>query len=187
MKRRMWIILAVLVLALVLALWCGTAMAMGIFTTQPVSTFRGSDCSFVISWETDFTPVRAQIVKRVSGGSTEVVADITSAADLKAAMSWPIPAHHETNTTYYVYAYSRTDGYYPSAGFTNDWSSVKFTDSPTCVYMQFYQDFRIDVHASFTPKKLVATVFYNVEVASDTSGRSYILSRSARLLPAATD
>ena len=100
MKWKMWLILVLAVLTL--ALWCGTAGAMGIFTTQPTSTFRGSDCSFVISWETDFTPVRVQIVKLVNGGSSEVVADITSASDLRAAMSWPIPAHHDTNNTAYL-------------------------------------------------------------------------------------
>ena len=172
MKWKMWLILVLTVLTL--ALWCGTAGAMGIFTTQPTSTFRGSDCSFVISWETDFTPVRVQIVKRVNGGSSEVVADITSASDLRAAMSWPIPAHHDTNNTaYYVYAYS-TAGYYPSESFTNDWASVKFTGSPTCSYMQYYQDFQIYFYTSFTPKKSVVTVFYNVVAASETSERNYL-------------
>ena len=173
MKRKLWIMLALA--ALLTLLCCSAALATDTFVTQPSSTFRGSDCNFVISWKTSFTPVEVKILKSGSGGSMETVADITSAADLKAAMSWPIPAHKEAHSTdYYVYAYSSATAVACSLPFSNDWDSIGFTDFATCSYIQGYQAFRIETKASFTPKKVTASVFYEREVVNDTSGRSYI-------------
>ena len=135
MKRRYLVILALAVL--IAALWCTAAQAAAneVFTTQPTSKMRGSDRTFVISWETSFVPAQVQILKEVSGGFS-IVDEITDPADLKQSMAWPIPMHYEPSATiYYVRLCNAAGEWFMSESFRNDWYNVGFTVKPTCGYL----------------------------------------------------
>ena len=63
MKRKLWwILLAAVLLA---ALWCGPAAASGhLFTVQPQSGRVNPETrQFTVSWETNFVPVKVEIVR----------------------------------------------------------------------------------------------------------------------------
>ncbi|MBR4458880.1 MAG: leucine-rich repeat protein [Clostridia bacterium] len=170
MKRRYLVILALAVL--IAALWCTAAQAAAneVFTTQPTSKMRGSDRTFVISWETSFVPAQVQILKEVSGGFS-IVDEITDPADLKQSMAWPIPMHYEPSATiYYVRLCNAAGEWFMSESFRNDWYNVGFTVKPTCGYLYAYEDFRIDFEPSFKPLHSVVLVFFEHEVGHQGGG-----------------
>ena len=155
MKRKLWIVLALV--TLIAVLWCGTAMASDdyAFTAQPTSNFRSRDTSFVISWETSFKPVRIYIEKHTKSDIVPIV-DLTDPTALKSSMYWPIPIHKdEPDDNYYMYAYygESASERIKSAAFHNDWEDVKFDIQPTCGYLWYFQEFQIHWKTSFTPKK----------------------------------
>ena len=157
MNRKLFVILALA--ALMAVLWCGTVPAASgyAFTEQPSSVLQGSDCTFIISWQTNFVPVKVEI-KAYTHDSVEDVETITDSADLKRAMSWPIPMHRYSNDAYYrVIAYYDGTGSSDcarSAAFEPDWDSVRFTQQPSGGYLYYYQDFKIGYRTSFSPKKV---------------------------------
>ena len=157
MKRKLLIILTLGLL--MLALGCGAALAAGgyAFTAQPSTSLHGSDCTFIISWQTNFLPLKVEI-KAYTYDSIEEVAAITDAADLKQSMSWPIPMHKYSDDAYYrVIAYHDsvgTSNYAMSDSFVPDWDSLKFTKQPSGGYLFQYEEFRIDWETTFHPRKV---------------------------------
>ena len=157
MKRKLLIILTLGLL--MLALGCGAALAADgyAFTAQPSTSLHGSDCTFIISWQTNFLPLKVEI-KAYTYDSIEEVAAITDAADLKRSMSWPIPMHKYSDDAYY-----RVIAYHDSVGTSNcarsdtfvpDWDSLKFTKQPSGGYLFQYEEFRIDWETTFHPRKV---------------------------------
>ncbi len=157
MKRKLLIILTLGLL--MLALGCGAALAAGgyAFTAQPSTSLHGSDCTFIISWQTNFLPLKVEI-KAYTYDSVEEVAAVTDAADLKRSMSWPIPMHKYSDDAYYrVIAYHDSVGstnYAMSDTFVPDWDSLKFTKQPSGGYLFQYEEFRIDWETTFHPRKV---------------------------------
>ena len=102
MKRKLWIVMAAIVLLTLL--WCGAATASALhFLNQPTSTFQGSNRTFAISWETNFIPVRVEIHKYNihQNNSDETVASVTESELMGRAMTWPIPAHKDVQGDFY--------------------------------------------------------------------------------------
>ena len=162
MKRRIWIILALAVL--LAAVGCASSLADGThsFVTQPTSEFDGTYRTFRISWQTSFKPVKVEIVKFDSSGSSTVVKTITDYNSLKASMYTDIDAHWDASSDYYrVYAYygGGVVDYEPSGTFTNDWASVKFTAQPMSVFDSTNRYFRISWQTSYKPVKVEITKY----------------------------
>ena len=178
MRRKLWTVLALAAL-----LGCGAALADSeySFSTQPTNVFRGSDNCFVISWETSFTPVKIEI-RKWHDGSSETLATVTAASQLRAAMSYPLPDHDDYSSDYYrVLAFygSGTTDYEWSNSFTLDWDGVDFTSTPTSDFMPSYSDFRVSIPCSFTPVKAEIRQNYALVWSGTPSGSYFFVPLSA--------
>ena len=132
MRQKLWI---TLLTATLLALLCLTAAASDYnFTTEPQDSYEydPSTLSCKVSWVTDFTPVRVEIVRRT--GSSYANYEYMVAATLDSPKKSDSYTFHTTDLnwsgTYLIRAYYRDTNWISSYAFTVSTDSLDYTAEP---------------------------------------------------------
>lgn len=105
MKRKLWI--ALFFALLLTAVCCGAYAAdEHSFIKQPtVSTLNGTDRTFTISWKTSFTPLKIELVYKLTDSWNSYLYQDEKTGTLHANETWNLPAAYASSIRYRIRAY----------------------------------------------------------------------------------